>query len=160
MFKMTKILLVSALTLICFTSNAAAAPQVEVSITAEKEVTVKENGKKVTKRVKAEEILPGDVVFYTLSFTNNGDEAATEVALVDPIPENTAYIAGSAFGEGADIAFSIDQGRSYQKPTLLTYTVNGKKQIASAEEYTHIRWLVKSIAPAKSGMVGFQVVVK
>ena len=102
---------------------AFAKPLVSVSITAEKEVAVVKNGQKVTKKVAATKINPGDVIFYTLNFINSGDEAATNAVLDDPIPQGTVYLPGSAFGAGAEITFSIDGGKSFTKPSLLTYEV-------------------------------------
>ncbi len=38
---------------------------------------------------------PGDVLTYTVSFTNSGDDGATNVVVIDPIPANTTYVLGS-----------------------------------------------------------------
>ena len=141
-------------------SLATAAPNVKVSIAAEKEVVIIEQGKRVKKRVSADEVFPGDTVYYILTFDNKGNEEAKDVVLVDPIPESTMYINGTAFGPGSEITFSIDQGKTYKNPSLLSYKVDGKKRVASPEQYTHIRWIVKSLKPGKSGHAGFQVRVK
>ncbi|MDQ6990015.1 MAG: hypothetical protein Q9M19_09050 [Mariprofundaceae bacterium] len=156
---MNKIVL-SMLMSMLLLGTAFAGPQIEVSITAEKEITVLEKGKQVTKRVKADAVVQGDVVFYTLSFVNKGDEDALDVALVDPIPAHTLYINGTAYGSGADISFSTDGGKKYQQPSLLTYEVDGKQQVASPDQYTDVRWLIKKLAAGKSGMAGFQVRVQ
>ena len=142
-----------------------AKPLVSVSIKAEKEQTVVVKGEKVTKRVTAANVDPGDVIFYTLNFVNSGDEAATSAVIDDPIPKGTVYLSGSAFGKYMEITFSIDGGKTFKKPSLLTYEVklsNGKteKRSASPEEYTHIRWTVSAIPARGSGSVGFQVRMK
>jgi len=142
-----------------------ASPLVSVSMKAEKEVSVGTKGEKVTKRVAATNVDPGDVIFYTLHFVNSGDEAANSAVLDDPIPKGTVYLPGSAFGKDAEITFSIDNGNTFKKPSLLTYEVkmpNGKteKRSASPEEYTHIRWTVRVIPAGGSGSVGFQVRMK
>lgn len=141
---------------------ALAKPLVSVSITAEKEVTTVENGKKTTKRVAAASIDPGDVIFYTLNYINSGNEAATGVVLDDPIPKGTVYLPGSAFGTGAEITFSIDGGKIFKKPSLLVYEMkspNGtiEKRTASPEQYTNIRWVIGKIEAGSRGAVGFQV---
>jgi uncharacterized repeat protein (TIGR01451 family) len=138
---------------------------VSVSITAEKEVTVVKNGQKVTKKVVASRINPDDVIFYTLNYINSGDEAATNVILDDPIPRGTVYLPGSASGAGAEITFSIDGGKTFKKPSLLTYDVklpngNTEQRIASPEEYTHIRWVIGKVGGGAKGTVGFQVKIK
>ena len=145
--------------------TAFAKPLVSVSMKAEKETTVISKGEKVTKRVAATNINPGDVIFCTLNFVNSGDDVATSAVLDDPIPKGTVYLPGSAFGKDADITFSIDGGNTFKKPSLLTYEVklpNGKteKRSASPEEYTHIRWTVSVIPAGGSGQVGFQVRMK
>jgi large repetitive protein len=39
--------------------------------------------------------LPGDVLKYTITVPNTGQDPATNVVLTDPIPANTAYVPGS-----------------------------------------------------------------
>ena len=119
----------------------------------------------MTRKVAAATIDPGNVIFYTLTYINKGDEAANDAVLDDPIPKGTVYLPGSAVGSGSDITFSIDGGKTFKKPSLLTYDIklpNGKieKRVASPEEYTNIRWTVKSIPAGGTGQVGFQVRVK
>lgn len=149
--------------LLLLPSLALAAPDVQVAITAEKIVVVEEGGKHIEQRVAATDVVPGDVIVYTLQYENKGDEAAHNVVLNDPIPTGTVYIADSVFGPGAEASFSVD-GKHFKKASLLTYTIEqmGKKETrkASPEEYTHIRWVISSIPADKSGMVGFRVRVK
>ena len=148
--------------LLLLPSLALAAPDVQVAITAEKIVVVEEGGKHIEKRVAASDVLPGDVIVYTLQYENKGDEAAQNVVLNDPIPQGTSYVVASAFSPAAEVSFSID-GKTFKKPSLLTYMVkkNGKteQRKASPEQYTHIRWVVKNIPAGKSGVVGFKVKV-
>jgi uncharacterized repeat protein (TIGR01451 family) len=144
---------------------ALAKPKVNISVKAEKEVTVIENGKEVVKRVAAEEIEPGEILIYTLRYSNTGDEMATNVVFNDPIPKGTVYLAGSATGLGTDITFSIDGGKTYKKPTLLTYEVklaDGRveKRVASPDEYTHIGWKIEAIPAGERGELAFKVRVK
>ena len=153
--------LLIALALLLLSAEVFAKSLVSISMKAEKEVTVN----KVKKMVAANAVDPGDVIFYTLSYVNSGDETATNAVMDDPIPKGTVYIAGSAFGNGAEITFSIDGGKTFKKPSLLTYEVNlpnGKieKRTASPEQYTHIRWTVSVIPARSSGQVGFQVRMK
>ena len=152
--------LLIALVFLMLSAEVFAKSLVSVSMKAEKEVTVN----KEKKMVAAKAIDPGDVVFYTISYVNSGDESATNAFLDDPVPKGTVYLAGSAFGNDADVTFSIDGGKTFKKPSLLTYEVkiNGKmeKRIASSEQYTDIRWTVSVIPARGSGQVGFKVRVK
>ena len=160
-----QVLLIAAIAMLLLPQIVLAKPLVSVSITAEKEVTVVKDGKKSTERVAATRIDPGDVIFYTLNYINSGNEAATNVILDDPIPQGTIYIPGSAFGTEAQIIFSIDGGKTFKKPSLLTYEVtlsDGKKEprTASPDEYTNIRWIIGKIDAGGKGTVGFQVRIK
>ena len=151
--------------LLCIPAAALAKPNVAVSIKAEKEITVKENGKEVKKVIEAKEILPGDIITYSLNFANSGDAAASNVILNDPIPEGTAYLFGSATETAGELSFSIDHGKSFKKASMLTYEMSlpggGKeKRTASPEQYTDIRWIIKTIPPGVQGLVSFKVKVK
>lgn len=153
--------LLIALALLMLSAEVFAKSLVSISMKAEKEVTVN----KEKKMVAAKEVNPGDVIFYTLSYVNSGDEAATNAVMDDPIPKGTVYLPGSAFGNDAEITFSIDGGKNFKKPSLLTYEVklnNGKieKRTASPEQYTNIRWTVNAIPAGGKGQVGFQVRMK
>lgn len=41
------------------------------------------------------EVEPGDVLTYTISFENSGQDGATNVVMTDPIPAGTTYVANS-----------------------------------------------------------------
>ena len=158
-----RIIVLTAL-LIALPLLAWAKPEIAITIKAEKEIVVTENGKQVKKIVEAKEIFPGEIITYVLSYANKGTEAAVNVAITDPIPAGTAYIVGTASDVG-DLTFSIDLGKNYKKPSLLTYEVtdnNGKKEkrVASPEEYTHIRWTLPSVPAGSNGAVNFKVKVK
>lgn len=143
---------------------AWAAPDVEIKIKAEKEKVVTKDGQKVKKMVVAKTFLPGEIIHYTVLYRNKGTEDATRAVLSDPIPEGTAYIPGSATEKG-ELTFSIDGGKTYNKPALLTYEVKGaggagEKRVASPEQYSHIRWVIDRVPAGTNGKVSFQVKVK
>ena len=143
---------------------AFAAPKVVLDLKAEKEVKVVEDGKEVIKRVPADTVEPGQQVFYTLAYKNEGDTAAVNVEIKNKIPESTVYLLDSAWGEGAEIQFSIDKGKTYKQPSLLIYEVKGAdgkvmQKKASPETYTDVMWVVKEVQAGKSGTVGFIVQV-
>ena len=134
---------------------------VSINMKAEKEVVVNN----VKQKVEATTVNSGEIIFYTLNYVNSGDDAATDAVLDDPIPQGTVYVDGSAFGKDADITFSIDGGKTFKKPSLLTYEIklpDGKveKKIASPEQYTNIRWTINTIPAGGKGQVGFRVKMK
>ncbi len=155
--------LLIALTLVA--TAALAAAKVGIKITAQKEVTTVKAGKKESRLVPATKFAPNDLIVYTITYSNNGDQPATNAVIDDPIPAGTSYVPGSAKGEGAEIVFSIDKGKTFAAPTLLTYETVGaggkkEKHVAAPEEYTNIRWTIASIPAKSSGKVEFKVKVK
>jgi uncharacterized repeat protein (TIGR01451 family) len=157
-------LTIAAMALLALPLAAWAQPKVTISIKAEKEVVVTANKKQIKKKVEAKKFQPGDEIIYTITYNNTGTEAATDVVVSDPIPEGTAYIPGSAT-EAGDLTFSIDHGKIFKKPTMLTYEIKTKKggtekKVASAEEYTDIRWTIPTVPAGGKGSVSFKVKVK
>lgn len=157
------VLLVAAL---LFSASAFAAPEISLTILAEKEITeTTASGETVTRRVPATETVPGDVLMYTITYRNGGDEAARNVQLDNPIPDNTRYLDNSAWGDGSDILFSITGDSSFKKPGSLTYQVktadgNTVEQRASPEQYDAIRWIVTEVPAGSEGRAGFSVTVE
>ena len=134
--------------------------QVTLETVIQKEIEViNDNGEKDIKLVEAGNAIPGDELIFTVAYTNRGLEPAENVVLVNPVPEHTAYIDGSAGGEGAAISFSVDGGSSYDLPgNLLVPGEDGKPRPAQAQEYTHIRWVFSEpVPPGESGTVFFRV---
>lgn len=146
-------------------AQAFARADIKLKVIAEKDAIVVVNDKKVTKRVAAKDIEPGETLIYTLHYENKGDETATNVVFDNPVPENTVYITGSAVGKDSVITFSADKGKTFKKPTQVTYEYkkpNGDivQQKATPDKFTNIRWTVKQIDPGEKGELGFQVKVK
>lgn len=159
------ILLASIASIFAGHALTARAQTVEVVQKAEREVEVLEKGVKVKKVAPVEKIVPGDDVVYTLTYTNKTGKPATDVAITNPVPKHTRYKDGSAAGDGTVITFSVDGGKTYATPDKLFVTIKDKSgkdvtRPAVAQDYTHIRWLVKqTLAPGQSGSVRFHAVV-
>jgi uncharacterized repeat protein (TIGR01451 family) len=128
---------------------------VELKAVAETEVeVVNDDGQKEIKRVPAAKVVPGDVVIYTIYYTNNGSEPAENFVITNPVPEHTIYLDGSAEGENTQITFSVDDGNSYDTgDKLLIADAEGKKKAATPADYTHIRWALNE--PVPTGATGF-----
>jgi uncharacterized repeat protein (TIGR01451 family) len=142
-----------------------AKPLITISITTSKEVTETVNGTKTKKLVPTKLAATGDTLVYNLVYSNKGNETATDAIVDNPISAGMTYIDNSAGGVGAEITFSIDGGKSYKKPSLLTYEIrqpNGsvQKYTARPEEYTHIRWTIKQVPAGTGGTLGFSARVK
>ncbi|MCM0080465.1 hypothetical protein L4X63_02570 [Geomonas sp. Red32] len=159
MLKQAKIVIL-AMAVVLMATAAFAAPKVEIKIRAEKaKITVAKDGTKSTKMVLAKNFAPGEVIHYIVLYRNTGSEDATNAVISDPIPQGTVYIPGSA-SETGEVSFSIDGGKSFNRPALLTYQTRGEKRVASPEEYTNIRWVINRIPAGAQGKVSFQVKVK
>ena len=119
------------------------------------------DGKETVRFGPADRVAPGDEVFYNLDFANESDEVATNVKFVMPVPSEVAYVENSATGEGADIAFSIDGGKTFSQRGALKVTIDGEERLAKADQITHIRWsYAGDIEPGAKGGVGYLAVLK
>ena len=67
-------------------------------------------GREVYRFVPARLLEQGQVVYYTLRITNQSTVPLRNVAVVQPGPANTTYLADSAAGAGAAVSFSADRG--------------------------------------------------
>jgi uncharacterized repeat protein (TIGR01451 family) len=130
---------------------------------AETETEVKnDKGVMEKKRAPAVTTIPGAQVIYTTTFTNDSGKPADNIAINNPIPANTVYVDGSAFGDNMTITFSVDAGKSFAAPEQLKMkTADGRDRVAVASDYTNIRWAYKgALAADKAGTAGFRVVIK
>lgn len=121
----------------------------------------KDNGTSKVEWVSPDNIVPGDKVGYRIRFENTGDEAADNIVLNNPVPENTNYVDGSARGANTNIVFSVDGGDSFAKPEQLFIEKNGQQIQAQAKDYTHVRWTLTNPLPSgETGSVQYVVQVK
>ncbi|HEY9878653.1 MAG TPA: hypothetical protein V6D29_09375 [Leptolyngbyaceae cyanobacterium] len=144
-------------------------PQVKLVLQAEKQIqTVDEQGKpKLSWQALEGEatVHPGDTLRYTLASENEGEMAAKNLEITQPIPAQMKYVLKSAEGnEGVQITYSIDGGQSFvETPMVKVKMPDGtvKEQPAPAEAYTHIRWnFADSLAPAIAVNLHYDVEVK
>jgi uncharacterized repeat protein (TIGR01451 family) len=157
--KTRHILLATAVVLQLLAPAFAQNNPIVVTNVAETEVEVKNaQGVVEKKRVPVDKAVPGTVVIYTTTFSNNGAKPAGNIALTNPVPANTTYVAGSAFGDNTDITFSIDGGKTYlPADKLRVKTPDGRERAAVPSDYTHLRWTYRGeLAPSKTGTAGFR----
>jgi len=151
-------------------ANALAAdpakPELALTLTAQKEVTVKDaEGKTKVEWREVMDVTPGDILKYTIAYRNVGTVEARDGRVMDPVPKETAYVSGSAEGKDAEVTFSLD-GKTFQAPPLLKYKVRQAdgteaEYQATPEMYTHIQWkLLKPVPPGGTGSMSFKAKVK
>ena len=143
---------------------AVAATQgcIELKTVAETEQQyVNENGERAVRLVPAAKVVPGTEVVWTVSASNVCARVAENVFIDNAVPEHMSYLANSASGVGADVAYSLD-GRRFAAPEQLTLKESdGSVRIARSDEYSHIRWTFKNpIAPGQLAMARFRATVK
>lgn len=153
----------TAILLVAAGAAFAQSNPIVVKHVAETEVTVTNaQGVAERKRMPVERAVPGTEVIYTTTFTNTGAKPAGNIAITNPIPADTTFVSGSAFGDNTDITFSIDGGKTYlPADKLRVRTADGKERAAAAADYTHIRWAYRGdLAPSRTGTAGFRAVIK
>lgn len=112
--------------------------------------------------VPADRVVPGDEVFYTLEIRNTGSRQLPPPTVDFAIPEHMRYIADSAVGAGAEVSYSVDGGRTFDRPENLTVIpVGADPRLATPADYTHIRWRLKHALQAKAmALARFRAIVK
>ncbi len=118
-------------------------------------------GKPAKRLVEPHKIVPGTEVIWTISAFNVCDKAADKVVIENAVPEHMIYVADSAIGPGAEIAYSLD-GREFKKATeLVVRDADGKTRPARADEIKSIRWVLSvPIAPKSMAYGRYRAKVK
>ena len=146
-----------AAALAALASSAAAQVTAQQTVLAEK-TEVGPDGEQVTVMAPADKVIPGDKLAYVLTFENEGDAPAEGLAMVMPVPEGVALIAGSASDEAA---YSVDGGRTYAALAALRVEEDGTPRPATPADVTHLRWrLAEALAPGETGEVGYRAVLR
>ena len=144
-------------------TSATAAAQVVLKNSVQKvETFVNEAGEPERRLVDADSVVPGDELRYTITFMNDRGETvdAGSVVITNPIPDETEYLDGTAFGSGTDIVFSVD-GDNFAAPEALNVLQGEIEAPASAKDYQSIRWAFKpALEPGETGNVSFSVRLK
>jgi len=150
-------------TLLLALASSPAAAQIEVSTIAQIEIVeTSADGKQTIRREAATRVVPGTEVIYTITAKNGGNEPADKVVVTNPVPAQTRYVDGSAAGANTDITFSVDGGKTWgESGTLTVVEANGESRAATADDYTHVRWTLKSnLAPSQQIPVWYRAQVK
>jgi uncharacterized repeat protein (TIGR01451 family) len=155
----------AALLALCAVAAArgqAASEAIAVKAIAEVETRVSRNGRDAIKLAPADRLVPGDQVIYTLEIRNLGSATLPPLSVPYAIPDHMRYIADSAVGPGAEVSYSIDGGRTFDRPENLKVAAPaGGLRPATAADYTHIRWQLKHSLKGNSvAFARFRAIVK
>jgi uncharacterized repeat protein (TIGR01451 family) len=106
--------------------------------------------------VRATVVSQGEVVYYTVKVRNPSTAYAREVVVVQKIPENTAYVPGSASGPAVEVSLSVDGGRSFAAERKVS---SGARDGGANAQYTHVRWRFRNaLAPGATALARFRAV--
>ena len=141
---------------------AHAQSRIELRVVAQQEIEVTTDvGGREYRLLPATEVLSGEEVVYTIFFKNVSDLPATNIVIDDPIPAQMYLKAGTVFGPGTDISYSVDGGKSFAKPGALAVVDQGMAREAKPDEYTHIRWVFhENLDPGDESIVGFRAILR
>jgi uncharacterized repeat protein (TIGR01451 family) len=143
-------------------SGQATLNNLEVRTIAEVETRAMQQGRHVLRLVPATQVMPGDEVLYTLEIRNLGKATVRSPTISNPVPAHMRYVADSATGPGVDVRYSVDRGQIFDLPENLRVTgADNKPRLATAEDYTDIRWIFKHGLKSKSvAFARFRAVVR
>lgn len=154
----------SACTLFCcalFAAGQTTSDGLSVRSIAEVESRSVQAGKAVVRLLPADRVVPGDRVIYTLEVRNTGTTAVETPVVSHPVPEHVRYVADSALGPAAEVSYSIDGGKSFERAENLKVPTPEGARPAAAADYTDIRWQLKNpLKPSSVAFVRFRAVVK
>jgi uncharacterized repeat protein (TIGR01451 family) len=125
-----------------FSSGAQAADSaIRITSIAQTEVeAVGKDGKKTLKRTPVTKAVPGTEVIYTNTFENVGNKPAGDIVINNPIPNDSEYKTGSAFGKNCEILFSVDGGKKFGHADELKVKDADGKEVRYKREATMSNW--------------------
>ena len=114
------------------------------------------------KLVPADDLAPGDELVITVTFLNTTPQALDGVRITQPIPPSLRYVEGSGVGPGSEVLYSADGGSTYGQPNeLRVLTPEGVRRVATPNDYTQVRWLIKApLAAGARAFVRFRATVR
>ncbi|WP_133365388.1 hypothetical protein [Qipengyuania sediminis] len=149
-------ILAPALAIAMFAGAAAPAPVLaeagSVSLKGEVKLVrqVVKDGKTTETLEEPGQVLPGDRLLFATRYTNSGAEPATDLVVVNPLPQPVRL----ATAEGLDV--SVDGGKTFGLLAALKIADRtGAARAAELGDVTHVRWRIASIAPGSSGEVRY-----
>ncbi len=119
-------------------------------------------GKPVKKWLKATKVVPGDVVKYIDTITNDSDEVIKDAKISNPINQNLIFVEGSAISKAKfSVTYSVDGGKRYAVPAkLFVIGKDKKKHSAQAKDYNAILFSVDEVPAHSKVDVAFKVRLK
>ncbi|MEO0982780.1 MAG: hypothetical protein AAFX03_09035 [Pseudomonadota bacterium] len=153
---------ISAISMLAALAAPAAAEGMTAKQTVARLVVVEtDDGRKTSTLAPADKVAPGEEVVYAIDYRNTGSDAADNVSLVMPIPDEVVYVEDSATSGAGRVEFSADNGGTFAPRDELIIGAGSRRHTALAEDITHVRWtFADAVAPGASGQVLFHAIVR
>jgi uncharacterized repeat protein (TIGR01451 family) len=145
-------------------------PSVKLQLAVDKKVVAKDaQGKpKVSWQALGNnaEVESGNVLRYTVKGVNEGNRAAKNLTVVQPVPKGLSYVLNSATASAGapEMTYSIDGGKTFSVQPMVSVTLpNGQvvQRPAPAAAYSNVRWkFAQPINPKAITVLAYQVSVK
>lgn len=160
--KRRRLALLAAATLLWSTSGHSSpeAIKLRTQVFQEQEV-VGADGLRRVQRVPATNVVSGSEVIYEVGYSNTGPKPF-QVVITNPLPSDLVYQSNAARSVGAQLEFSVDQGRSFGPlAAQRVIDLNGKPRPAQVSDITHVRWkTARAIKPGEAGYVSLRARVR
>lgn len=137
--------------------SAQAAQPIELIGVVKVDKVVVENGKEKHQLEDPKVVVPGDKLLFTTQYRNASNETVRNFVVTNPVPNGVALAS-----DGADAqTVSVDGGKTWGKLSTLTVSDGkGGTRPASAEDVTHLRWVLGAVAPGASGALSYNAIVR
>lgn len=112
---------------------------------------VLKNGKE--QRVDAADAEPGEVLEYRAEYKNAGKRALGKILVTLPLPEQTAFIEGSAHPAGMTVSTRAAKD-VFKAPRPASA---GKSAATPGDAYGALRWSIEKLAPGQTAVVSARV---
>jgi len=156
-----KMLMLASIALLQAGASPAMAAMTAKQVVEKEIVSRAANGAETVKRVAADKVTPGETVIYSIKYSNDSAESASDIVLVMPVPKEVSYVEGSVSGDDTSVAFSADGGKTYVARGRLTVEEGGAQRPARGDEITHIRWTLSQPVPPKGeGEVSYKAILR
>jgi uncharacterized repeat protein (TIGR01451 family) len=124
-------------------------------------VIINVDGTETITREKADQVVPGERIVYSINYFNDLDETAENIVMVMPIPVELVFVEGSAEASGVPATYSVDGGQTFADRQDLTVVLEDESNRAAiSEDITHVKWVVATVDPGKRGSLSFTGILK
>lgn len=121
---------------------------------------VTEAGETVEELRPAELVRPGETVVFTVHYENQMAEAVENIVLEMPVPEEMAFVQGSADYEGVETLYSVDGAVFFPWDELAVSDEAGARP-AGAGDVRALKWVFTGAVPANTvDEISFRAVLK